>query len=228
MIIKNLLSFALLLEDEFSGKIIIDQGCGFLVNGRRTVPMLKPDGFYVFTGVDAEEYDVTANCPGYRPRRFRFRKSELETQNWYVTVRLFRRPGKYYPGSEWLTGSGHVPGSYLYLPAPETLSFSVRSIETEENGVTKIGLLGYSVRNLAGLRFCVGSGKTFETFVIRKKLAEGVYQIDRAFAFSHREGEPVARVFTAVSGEDGMFSMPVEAGFVCKDPAKILEGRELK
>lgn len=228
MIIKNLLSFALLLEDEFSGKTIIDQGFRFLVNGRHVVPMLKPDGFYVFTGVDAEEYDVTASCAGYRPRRFRFRRSELETQNWYVTVRLFRRPGKYYPGSEWLTGSGHTPGSYLCLPAPETLSFSVRSIETEENGMTKIGLLGYSVRNLAGLRFCIGSGKTFETFVIRRKITEGVYQIDRAFAFSHQEGESVARVFTAVSGEDGTFSMPVEAGFVCKNPANILEGRELK
>ncbi|MBP6887695.1 MAG: carboxypeptidase regulatory-like domain-containing protein [Oscillospiraceae bacterium] len=228
MKIKNLLSFALLLEDEFSGRTIADQGCGFVVNGKRAVPMLKPDGFYVFTGVDAEEYDVTVSCAGYQPRRVRIQSAELKASDWYIAVRLFRRPGKYYPDSDWLAGSGHAPGSYLYLPAPETLSFSVRSVETEEGGATKIGLLGYSVRNLAGLRFCVGSGKTLETFVIRKKIAEGLYQIDRGFLFPHREGEPVARVFTAESGEDGTFSMPVEAGFVCKDPAKILEGKELK
>ncbi len=228
MNVKNLLSFALLLEDEFSGRTVADQGCGFAVNGKRAVPMLKPDGFYVFTGVDAETYDVTASCAGYQPRRVRFERAELKALGWYVTVRLFRRPGSYYPDSDWLTGSGHVPGSILYLPAPETLSFTVRSVEAEEGGVTKIGLLGYSVRNLAGLRFCVGSKKTFETFVIRKKIGEGLYKIDRGLLFPHREGEPVARVFTAVSGEDGTFSMPVEAGFVCKDPAKILEGKELK
>jgi hypothetical protein len=138
VIIKNLLSFALLLEDEFSGKIIIDQGCGFLVNGRRTVPMLKPDGFYVFTGVDAEEYDVTANCPGYRPAAF----PGSEDRNWRRRIGMLPLDCSDARVNITLAANGSPDRGMSPVPiciclAPETLSFSVRSIETEENGVTK-------------------------------------------------------------------------------------------
>ena len=219
MVIKRTVSFVLLLQDDFSGAVQSDPGQRFCVNGRTVCPMKKPEGYLVFFGLSGTEYEVSISSAKYLDTLLHIDSGKLDPKYPVVTVRLFRKPGVWFPDSEWLDGCKGKPGQMAVLPSPETLSLSLRTMEDAGDGSVKVGLMGYSTRDLVGLRFSVGQKADCETFIITRKLDEGQYLIDRPLLKKHKSGDQVVRTFAAMCGENGGFSIPVEPGYNSKDPA---------
>ncbi len=218
MVIKKTVNFALLLQDDFNGAIQSDPGQRFSVNGRTVCPMKKPEGYLVFFELPGTEFEVSISSAKYLDTRLRIDTEKLDPKYPVVTVRLFRRSGLWFHDSEWLDGKKGKPGQLAILPSPETLTLSLRGTDASDAG-TKVGLMGFSTRDLVGLRFSIGQKADCETFIITKKLDEGQYLIDRSLVKKHKNGDQVVRTFAAVCGENGEFSVPVEPGFSGKDPA---------
>ena len=200
------LSFVLLLRDEYDGRVILNGGQSFLVDGRPARPLQKREGYYVFTGLAGESFEVTVGGGRYQPVTARVAP---EPGRPVTVLRLQRRPGMF-SDCGWLCGGGLPPETPLFARLESSgLSFQSAKLQDE---VPLLGVQGYCYRSLSGLRLAVGEGRTLETFLIAGRGTDGVYALERPLSHKHGPGEPIVRVSYGVTDANGEYRLPVEPG----------------
>lgn len=219
IIIKKLVSFAALLQDDFTGADIPEDGFQFWIDGRRAIPIKKSEGFYVFVGVSGNEWSLTVAGAHYSPRTVKFSRTALNPNNPVIVLRLFRKGGMYFPDCEQICGN-HKPDEMVFALSNDKPPLNLQTSETK-GGVSRLILLGYTPRPLLHHRFCIGTGKNRELFVITQKENDGSYLCDQPFRHQHKEGEPILRAWGTLCDRQGRFYIPIEAGM--KDNIQTIE-----
>ncbi|MEG1971563.1 MAG: hypothetical protein RR315_00285 [Oscillospiraceae bacterium] len=217
--IKKLVSFAVLLQDDFTGADIPDDGFQFWLDSRRAAPIKKTEGFYVFVGVPGEEWILTVAGAHYSPRTVKFSKAFLNPASPVMILRLFRRAGMYFSDCVELCGN-HRCGEMVFALGSDSPPLRLHALEAK-GGAAQLTLMGYTPRPLLRHRFCLGLGKTRELFVITAKEKDGSYLCDQPFRYSHGEGEPILRAWGAVCDPQGRFSISIESEM--KDSVETIE-----
>ena len=145
----------------------------------------------------------------YEPMLLTVHRQELGS-NPVCNIRLFRRRDVMFPDCQHYEGVG-IPGSQAFALAELTPPLRLNQLQREEGG-TRILLQGYTPVSLVRQRFCMGTGKNRELFVITRQDDDGSYFTDHYFQTGFRKGAIILRAYGAVCSADGSFSIPVPAG----------------
>lgn len=194
-------SFALLLQDDFSGAKILDDGHVFSINGKTICPLRKPEGLYVFTGLELP-CTLRVDSARYSPANVYVDPSGF-WEDRIQTVRLLRRGDIRFPDCRWLAGSG-PPGREVYAFARPDPPLTLR--EAQGSGIV---IEGFTTKRLSGLLFAVGEGKGRELLAIRRPLPGGSYELDSPLRGKHKQGAELLRAYRGVCDGRGRFSIPV-------------------
>ncbi|MBC8546564.1 hypothetical protein H8711_06400 [Clostridiaceae bacterium NSJ-31] len=197
------------MYDDFSGSCIKGGGHLFTVNGRPTAPLRKPEGFYVFTGLEGSVFAVEVSGGSYCPERVQVDTRALDPRLPVVELRLLRRRGAAFSDCEFVEGI-HRPGEMVYA-LRQGGGVKLLSVSDGEEG-TAAAFSGYFIRPPVRTRFFVGTGGRREVFVTGDCGPDGAYLVPAGFVHPHKPGEPVVRAYAARCDGDGRFSIPVEPG----------------
>lgn len=198
-------SFALLLQDDFTGEDIVNGGHSFLVNGRRFSPLRKPEGYYVFTNVE-HPCTVTVQSSHYMELTFPVDPKSVDPKHPVLTKRLTRRNDIRFSDCDRIEGI-HKPGEAVYAFVPETPPLQLAAA----SGAT-ITLQGYTAKQLCRKRYAVGTGKNRELFIITGGNTDGGYLIEPSLARRHTADEVLVRVYAGRCDAHGRFALAVEKG----------------
>lgn len=202
-------SFAIMLQDDFSGSQILDDGHVFSVHGIRLRPLKKPEGFYVFTGLPVSS-TLQIDSARYCPASVLIDSPSL-TGDRVQTVRLVRRGDIRFADCERLVGNDR-PGREVYAFAAHSPPLQLREAEGD-----RVVLEGFTTKRLLGRCFAAGTGKSRELFVLREQLPDGSYRADPCLRKKHKPGTELMRAYRGICDRTGHFAIPVEPG----DPERI-------
>lgn len=208
------ISVVLLLLDDFDGSAVMAGGGRFWLDGKRASPILKPGGYYVFTGTSPPR-TIHVECPRYMPVEVLLEAPEQDNALTPLSLRLVRQGGFPAGGCEWVRGI-HKPGAWVYALTPETPPLAIQRLDSDG-----LILRGYTARSLSGLRYAVGSGKKRELVILTERRPDGSYSLETPPKRRHEAGEALLRAYGAVCGEDGGFLIPVGRGV--RDLIKTVE-----
>lgn len=207
ILIKISLNFALLMLDDFHGGVITD-GHRFLVDERPFFPMQKPDGMFIFSGLQGTSFALTVENPLYEPLHLEVQTGKANPC--IIHTRLLRRNLSAFQDCDFLCGT-YSPGAHVYAGEENGPPVRLQSIETQKE-CTQLMLVGYLLPGMARQRFFLGEKKKREVFIIRSLSTAGVYLTQAPFQRAHEQGESVVRAFHAVCAPDGKYCMPVSLG----------------
>ena len=217
----------LILYDDFNGKCIKNGGQVFTINGRILAPILKPEGFYVFTGPADPVETVTITGGQYVPVTIRVDGHTLDPSFPVMHIRLMRKPHAGFPDCEYLEGYAR-PGCTVYaLKQGQTENRLLAMHETPDG--TAVAFSGYFPEPAEYTRFMIGTGAEQELLLTGEYLAqEKTYLLAEKLQRTHSPGEPVVRAWAAQCGTDGFYSIPVEKGQIEKIEQLLFYDKEAK
>lgn len=210
--VKHSLNFVLLMYDDFSGELLTGPEYRFQVNGRMVHPLRKPEGFFVFNGLEWEaEYTVEILSVKYRSRRICVENSGADPPSKVRDVRLLRNGNYHFPDCDFLKGQCLSGTEVFAFSKTESKTFRLQSAVNGGKS-DRIFLLGFGKRTVAPLRYALGAGKTREIFLLRNRNSDGSYQTEPRLLHTHKAGESFIRTYYDSCGEDGSFAVPVAKG----------------
>ena len=207
------MDFALLLYDEFSGKSITGAGSVFQIGQRHVDAYVKKDGFYVFSKINQDEFELEIHRPHYLSHREQIVISKLDPKHPVVRSRLFRKDNRNFLDCQWFYSKTIPETDVLIFAEDENIKATVLEAAAEEK-VSRLTILSRPAYSLLGRRFSFNPGKgKGETFLITQSQGPGVYLADRLL--NHDNLKSVYPVYLSKSLADGKVSIP------CECPEKI-------
>lgn len=201
--------FALVLYDDFSGKPIRDRGCMFALNGRPVRPLIKPEGYYVFSWSGPQSVQVSATCQGYRTAVTSVSLDALSPSDPVVPVRMYRS-GRWYPDCDLL--EGRVPAADVQVYAFVELRPALCLTGEHKKGSQELRISGYGHKSLLQMPLSVGGGKARELLLPVRRLSEGLYRLRFPLKGTHPDGEWLLRAYSAYADSEGLYRLPVDFG----------------
>lgn len=207
--------FALLIRDDFSGKIIDSADLQFHIDGRAVSPLRKDDGFFVFLGDRGELKELSVSSIKYETTKATIDPAQIPETEPILNLRMLRKHNVYFDdtGAVIKGNSSKLKGSQCELRcyAVDGPVLKLSNIENNEKS-SIITVTGFTFQNLKGLKFSMGEGKAREIFVITSKTSHNTYELDRILSFPHKNGELMTRVYSGQSESDGSYSIFVDSG----------------
>lgn len=214
--IRNKLSFALRLVDDFTGKSIGRTSCIFQMDGRFISTIYKEEGFYLFLEPMECPCTVQIEAQDYFPGMVLIDRKDLDPTYPVVDVRLYHKPGGQFPYRCSLCCGRLEPPQkgkpfMVYGISSVDSGYMLKTVKNLDDA-TMLELTGYHKDKLPGRVFGLGEGNDLEVFVITEKSGINDYLISERLKKNHKKGDKLFRVYRTYADGEGNYVLPVAEG----------------
>ncbi len=203
-------NFALILYDDFTGKPITLGGQLFHINDRLVRPIAKPEGFYVFAGLQGDVFDVVITGGKYMEEKIRVDITTLKKSNPVVPVYMYRRYQAGFSDCDFVQGA-LAPRAMVYALKQSKAPMKLVAIN-KVNEDTAVMMSGYFYKPVEQLNFFLGTQEKGEIFRTQEILPDKSYLLTDGLAKKHKSGEAITRLYATRCDEDGNYYIPVDIG----------------
>ncbi len=195
------ISLVILPVDDFTGEVIVGARINVAVEkwGR---PIVKPDGFYVFTGGFGEEAVAVLWGRGYRKMRVKIRLADLDPKNPVEIIRVKPDKNHFFPkGSAFMEGI--LPEHSVLLVSGKTKAHVQKLRADCGEGADRITVYQEHEKNLSKALFLLadrkGDREEWAELLSPVDPVQGIYLVREPFCGAHLRME--TDLFPAVKYE---------------------------
>lgn len=210
-------SLVLYVLDDFTGISIPEKRVFVRIPGKKA-PIIKKDGYYVFTDLEDGDYTVYISGDLYCQAMLKDVKVREDQKCPVITVRVMPGPGYQLPQNTARILGEAAPYSFVCAVfKPES---GMQKLLCDYDGGQLIRLFSSDTKSLDGRSFCV-QNKEFFTIQNTVNREECVYLMDHELKNTYKRGETkLYSVLWAQANENGKFFLAIygvgEGGLECR------------
>jgi len=207
-IIRHRLDLLLRLIDTTTGSVVASDGVELLLNGKRTRPITKESGTYLFLNIGRENFELTIRAFGYEEKKILVDYGALDKA--LPSVELHLLPGPFYAASQpCYTLQGTLPG-ITALEAVKSVEIPCFFREFDERKrILTIFNPHHLELNRVFYAIVNPDNATYEPFEISSRISNETYKISKSLRQEFGANFPVCRIVFGMTYPDERYLLRV-------------------